>query len=994
MVVTQRALATWDLTDYTGDTSLAGFHIRYKKQGTTAWTTVVTPPDPQQPYLITTGLEPNVNYDFEIRAFDSSANKSAWTALSTNAETPAIVPTISQAIVIQGGGYIESDNFGSGVGFRIDEDSITIHDGNIDGQAITTGVIESNVDTTVNGAIVPLWSINLGGAAVFADLLIRGNTVLGDPADEEFTTLASANYIAGETGWVLRSDGTMEVRGLVAEDGVNQAVISGDVIETGTLRATSLTDSTLGATINLQGTLVATGVLGESVSLGGAGFQVLGAHTAQIVSRSVVFTSGEYRVRLVTAEDHGYAVDSPIVVTGLANEAYNGSWTVRAVPATDVLTYLVPGLSATESSVTETEAEVFGNAGETRTRPVNVNFPTDGTRPNIVSGTLLSDDLVVETSATLGGKTLVPLGASFQIASTIQAPTAAPTVTFSNPDIKFKGDLEYTAGYPAEPIAYISGMTYDNTSNTVFVQSQRAHKTIAGSVVHVISEHNATTGDLIAWRGRFTLAGGLGQSGGIGVYSTATHVVGTYMRWDSGIQQNYLQTVAFDKTTWAGTASSVGFTVSGTRVNYGTVGWNFTDSRVVFMYFASTANPLLGEVQAQVREYTVTAGGHPSNSPTVLENTGTTVFSDLQGVIRGPVGVGGAERYIVIDGYMAANKFRVLNTSRVEQTTESFGGNSSTVYEGIGLRNDSEKSLFVGHSDDADIPYLTRLPGGTHIVAGTTNKDRWIGYSWRDNAGNKETTAKRVKVSMTQTDSRKLMNITIQKAPYTGAGTPDRARVYLSEQSADPGTTAANWKHVGEILYPQTVITVDPAVSYATTPDPLAVSTFTVGGDVGEIITTSGQSFWRGDDEAQFVGLKIVGTEDVDMTSDNTPPLRIGTISGQHLRVDGNEILSMETTTTKGYLGIQGRFIYGLDFGAHTGSANGSNQYVVSHNLGVTPTSAVGTCTATNVNVNLAGKTSTTLTFELQNVVTNATVTAQRTINWFAIAGVNTEPTA
>ena len=75
---------------------------------------------------------------------------------------------------------------GGAAGYRIDEDSITIINGDINGQAIKTGTIQSNTvgkiwDEATNSYInstEPSWFINLTGAASFNDLRVKGAVVV------------------------------------------------------------------------------------------------------------------------------------------------------------------------------------------------------------------------------------------------------------------------------------------------------------------------------------------------------------------------------------------------------------------------------------------------------------------------------------------------------------------------------------------------------------------------------------------------------------------------------------------------------------------------------------------------------------------------------------------------------------------------------------------------------------------------------------------------
>lgn len=251
VLLTQRATATWSWD--TTDDSLTGFHIRYRKSGTTAWTTVVAPPDPQQPYLITTGLAPNVQYDFEIRAFDNYGNKSPWVGLQTNAVTPDVDPTLINALIISGGGYIQSANFVDGVGFRLDEDQITIYDGVINAAAITIGSMHSSQPALdINGDVIPgefAWQIDLQGDAVLGNAKVKGNLVVGSSTETQISVAQSWNFSPGSAGWKIDSAGDAEFNSVTA------GTFDGNALKADSVDAKSIKTSVLNAKLTLSGSL-------------------------------------------------------------------------------------------------------------------------------------------------------------------------------------------------------------------------------------------------------------------------------------------------------------------------------------------------------------------------------------------------------------------------------------------------------------------------------------------------------------------------------------------------------------------------------------------------------------------------------------------------------------------------------------------------------------------------------------------------------------------
>jgi hypothetical protein len=142
------------------------------------------------------------------------------------------------------------------------------------------------------------------------------------------------------------------------------------------------------------------------------------------------------------------------------------------------------------------------------------------------------------------------------------------------------------------------------------------------------------------------------------------------------------------------------------------------------------------------------------------------------------------------------------------------------------------------------------------------------------------------------------MDVTISAIPYSAAGTPNQARIYAAQSTTEPSLNPVNsaWRLRATVTQPDTSTTILPTNSpSATTPVP--TNSFSATGTVpGFIQTTSGDSFWKGDDSAQFKNLMLISTGDVNTTWGNTPGLRIGAVNatgaanGTQMRIDNNEI--------------------------------------------------------------------------------------------------------
>ncbi len=79
----------------------------------------------------------------------------------------------------------------------------------ISGESIVTGSIKSSA-SAAGIPTQPAWSLNTAGNAQFGDALVRGNLTVGAGGDTANSTMKSANYAAGTTGWIVKGDGSVE----------------------------------------------------------------------------------------------------------------------------------------------------------------------------------------------------------------------------------------------------------------------------------------------------------------------------------------------------------------------------------------------------------------------------------------------------------------------------------------------------------------------------------------------------------------------------------------------------------------------------------------------------------------------------------------------------------------------------------------------------------------------------------------------------------------
>lgn len=177
----------------------------------------------------------------------------------------------------------------------------------VDGGIIRTGSIQSNslVSMGQSSGTQPAWSISLAGNAVFANALVRGHLIVGDSSSSGNTTdqyIASANYVAGTSGWMIQGNGNVEF--------VN-GTFRGDII----------------------GSFIKTAASGQRIELGGVNFDKMVLYTgsgsevtaANIYASYGTFGGGPVRPHIfMTGPDWGQGIGS----IGIASPLFAGDDTL------------------------------------------------------------------------------------------------------------------------------------------------------------------------------------------------------------------------------------------------------------------------------------------------------------------------------------------------------------------------------------------------------------------------------------------------------------------------------------------------------------------------------------------------------------------------------------------------------------------------------------------------------------------------------------------
>lgn len=307
----------------------------------------------------------------------------------------------------------------------------------INGGQISVGEIRSNTEFTIPAAnsaddvTLPTWSINMDGNAQFANLYVRGNAIVGFSADEDTgadtqaqagSRIQSFNYSptmpddpSSGAGWAIHSNGLSEFRNVVVGS------FPGDAVSPGTLSAGAIkAGSVLANEVIVEGQFHAVGDMGEDIGLSGDGFRVLGPYQVSISSIQVSSSVAT----ITTATTHGFAAGNKLVVTGLG-DPYDGTYVISSV-TTNTVTFAITAPNVGTTTVIGVAKSLSTNLSVTR--PTLIEFPTDGANPNIISGQLKADNLIVLKSGSLMGPITLE-NTTFTIASGVIPPRSAPTVS-------------------------------------------------------------------------------------------------------------------------------------------------------------------------------------------------------------------------------------------------------------------------------------------------------------------------------------------------------------------------------------------------------------------------------------------------------------------------------------------------------------------------------------------------------------------------------------
>lgn len=618
--------------------------------------------------------------------------------------------------------------------------------------------------------------------------------------------------------------------------------------------------------------------------------------------------------------------------------------------------------------------------GETE-GPELISFPTDG-GPNIISSTLQASTLTVigdpdtGQAATLRGSNSLETSASLTLQNSIIAPLAGPTLstkyttsTLTMP-APSSGTKWLTRGQGDTDGTYIYLTAEDNTYDHYIVKTPQsggtsgADKTFIGASdpIHGTggSAHSCTVLGTNVWVAWETSAHELQ----LRRYDTATLTLQQTILI-SAFTFHYL-----NHDTWQGVNGLASGTASITN-----------DSTSLYVAYRTDANSTFA-----VKKYS-TAGTLQATYSSTIDLSADGDDTRIRGMIVGTFDFG-VTRFILNTG--ETNRSFSLSGSTLTQLSNENWPTAQSV-SGTILWNATD-SIFMSWPEDIGAGTFSSftLYKYTSITWLTESSKWWVATTFYDPTNVLETVMS-PKSSITMKKRSKL-SITTVNSPV-GA-----SRIYLGRGSSAPAI--ASMFYQVQITNTSTTRT---SVTFASG-NPPAVATFPAA-TPAEIISQAINDIdglpeisITGDGRVLFGKLLLRATTDANTSAGNEPPLRIGSISGQHIRMDGNEIVSMAGDATQGWLGLNsgGSFSLGKAMGnidawnrgSKTADPNASGEINVVHGLGQTPGQVYvsGRISGGAVFLVAGDFTSTSFNVRVYGPSGNIVTTGSRSFDWLAIA--------
>lgn len=425
--------------------------------------------------------------------------------------------------------------------------------------------------------------------------------------------------------------------------------------------------------------------------------------------------------------------------------------------------------------------------------PVYVQFPTDGTKPDIFTGVLDASTLTVETGSNLSGTTQIAPKGTLLLGNQVADPKNAPNVTF---------DWESVNADQVENSREWHGLAHNTTDNTWWSMWYRSKDDTTG-----LTQWDANG---VVLRD-FTTGASRGRARGL-----VWHADRFYTLRNAMGEANWV-----DRLEVWNNDFSVQYQTLDLRVNYGifwgTIGWDYVNGRLVYAYYNDTeSSPFsngLPQSAVALEHWSLNADltvgakvktRHTLGSPNYAEGIasadfGTFDFGD------------GAARYVV---HLRSEHTQSPNAIRdrylIFPDTEGAAHDDNwTWYNAGGF--DVCGTIWDGSNFHSIGALATRhkYEGGLNYYYGVDGNYGWFfSYSYYDGNGTTHETGLSPN-NVTYPTKRTRPTVTVGTVPTGDADYPDRARVYFAREPQGTSPGPAGYALWAELFPPTTSWTMN-----------------------------------------------------------------------------------------------------------------------------------------------------------------------------------------
>jgi hypothetical protein len=370
-----------------------------------------------------------------------------------------------------------------------------------------------------------------------------------------------------------------------------------------------------------------------------------------------------------------------------------------------------------------------------------------------------------------------------------------------------------------------------------------------------------------------------------------------------------------------------------------------------------------------------------------LQSTSTnSSFDFMKGVAEGNFDYG-SNRLVV--GSLTNRNFRSFSGPDVPGSTRTYESG-----ENWPVQHASNKGL-AGFCHDGTYFWSIGTDGiltkYSNVKWNVGSSKIWVAVKYRNNIVNAET-------SLGKASSKEIPKRTFLSVNHLGitgepvaTDEPDSIGIYLVRSDTTPAVGDYKWQlntatGTGSHYFTsidESGLTPPAAIAFVSG-SPSRIVSSDVGPD-GPLIELKADGF------ARLNQLHLTSGTDASPTAPgNKPALRVGPLTGSHLRIDGNEIISMASDTVQGGLGIQGKFLNKWNWGSESVTTGASGNASFPHGLGTTPTAVLVTFYNPGENINntivVRDVNATNISVHIKTASSGAIFTGTRVLYWFAIA--------